>query len=268
MRLPKYLPRSICSCRHNSGEAIEGRWSIPVSRSFGGSYTCGARTAFNARFVSSDGFDEIAWAPVSNGLYRLILDSPPPKAALESHSNSALESNDLPRIQELALLAHHPVKRAPMEEWHRLMGHISKKVLCTLPQSVDGYILTSRCLKPCHACLMSNPTASPMPAIHELASRRYYRLFLDFVTIIHLGLNGACIRIDNDPSWKPLEEEVTQQSIKVEYTVPYQPQQNGVSEREVHTVTEHARATLYGKSWCRLKYIDVLEYCRVILKKT
>lgn len=67
------------------------------------------------------------------------------------------------------------------------------------------------------------------------------------------GLVIACIRIDNDPSWRPLAEELTKIGIKVEWTVPYHPQQNGVSERGVRTVTEHARATLYELSFALIE---------------
>lgn len=55
----------------------------------------------------------------------------------------------------------------------------------------------------------------------------------------------ACIRIDNDPSWQPFVQELSSEGVKVEYTVPYQQQQNGISGRGVRTITEHSRALLY-----------------------
>lgn len=83
--------------------------------------------------------------PATQGLYKLRLAPLPPSSSSTNEHRSLYTNHQLTMARTtarqptvattIALVAHHPPKRAQIDVWHRLMGHISRKVLARLPST-------------------------------------------------------------------------------------------------------------------------------------
>eukprot|EP00253_Pinus_taeda_P003200 PITA_03200 len=139
------------------------------------------------------------------------------------------------------------------EIWHRRIGHMYHGALRTLREITTGVPdFSTDHFDTCRGCAMGKFSKSPFPrsdsrvtGIFDLIHSDEFRALVETQT----GRKIKSLRLDNGGEYTLGEfvDYFAEAGIRREFTVPYNPQQNGVAERKNRSIVGVAKAMLHDQ---------------------